>query len=127
MELAAGREKRPLTIHSTLMDQTAVVEMTGSMAAVDMGRLHSHLLELIRARRKSIVLDFGAVEHVSYQDASQLAREFEFVRSYNGDLRVAGLSPYVRDILLFAGLSDFLDSNSTGVEPRDSARVVQAS
>jgi anti-anti-sigma factor len=116
-----------VTIRSTVTEQAAVVQMTGSMAAVDMGRLHTHLLDLIRARRRQIVLDFRAVEHVSYQDASQLAREFEFVRSYNGDLRVAGLSPYVRNILLFAGLSDFLDSNSAGAETLDSARVLQAS
>ncbi|MBN2566370.1 MAG: STAS domain-containing protein [Candidatus Eisenbacteria bacterium] len=116
-----------MTIRSTVTEQAAVVEMTGSMAALEMGQLHTHLLDLIRARRRKIVLDFQAVDHVSYQHASQLAREFEFVRSYNGDLRVAGLSPYVRNILLFAGLSDFLDSNSTGVETLDSARVPQAS
>jgi anti-anti-sigma factor len=116
-----------LTIQSTLIDQTAVVEMKGSLKAADMGRLHSHLLELVRARRSQIVLDFRAVEHVRYKDACRLAREFEFVRSYNGILRVAGLSPYVRNILLFAGLSDFLDSNSTGVDTAGTARELQAS
>jgi anti-anti-sigma factor len=115
-----------LTIRSTLTEQAAVVEMHGSMAAIDLSRLHNHLLEHVRARRKNIILDFGAVEHVSYRDASQLAREFEFVRSYNADLKVAGLSPYVRNILLLAGLTDLLDS-STGVVSQGAARVPQAS
>lgn len=101
--------------------------MEGSMAAIDIPRLHRHLIDLLRARRKAIVLDFQAVEHVSYQDASHLAREFELVRSHNGIMKVAGLSPYIRNILVFAGLSDFLDVNMTGLAMLDPARTPQAS
>jgi anti-anti-sigma factor len=116
-----------VTIRSTLTEQTTVVEMAGSMAAIDLPRLHSHLIDLLSARRKAIVLDFQAIEHVSYQDASHLAREFELVRSHNGTMRVAGLSPYVRNILVFAGLSDFLDVNMAGFATLDPARTPQAS
>ncbi len=116
-----------MTIRSTLTEQTAVVEMAGNMAAIDLSRLHSHLIDLLSARRKAIVLDFRAVEHVSYQDAFHLAREFELVRSHNGNMRVAGLSPYVRDILVFAGLSDFLDANRPVSAMSDPARTPQAS
>ena len=116
-----------MTIRSTLTEHAAVVEMAGSMAAIDLSRLHSHLIDLLSARRKAIVLDFRGVEHVSYQDASHLAREFELVRSHNGNMRVAGLSPYVRDILVFAGLSDFLDANRPASVMPDPARTPQAS
>lgn len=104
-----------------------MVEMAGSVAAIDLSKLHSHLIELLRARRKAIVLDFRAVEHVSYRDASHLAREFELVRSYNGDMKVAGLSPYIRNILVLAGLSDFLDANTSGSGTLEPARTPQAS
>jgi len=116
-----------VTIRSTLTEQATVVEMSGSMAGTDLSRLHSHLLGLLSARTKAIVLDFRGVEHVSYQDASHLAREFELVRSHNGTMKVAGLSPYIRNILLFAGLSDFLDVNMTGHAVLDPARTPQAS
>ena len=116
-----------MTIRSTLTEQTTVVEMAGSVAASDLSKLHSYLIELLRARRKAIVLDFRAVEHVSYRDASHLAREFELVRSYNGDMKVAGLSPYIRNILVFAGLSDFLDANTSGSGTLEPARTPQAS
>ncbi len=116
-----------MTIRSTLTEQTTVVEMAGSVAAIDLSKLHSHLVELLRARRKRIVLDFRAVEHVSYRDASYLAREFELVRSYNGSMKVAGLSPYIRNILVFAGLSDFLDANIPGSAMLEPARTPQAS
>ncbi|MCK4410618.1 MAG: STAS domain-containing protein [Candidatus Eisenbacteria sp.] len=116
-----------MTIRSTLTEHVAVVEMAGSMAAIDLSRLHGHLIDLLSARQKAIVLDFRAVEHVSYQDASYLAREFELVRSHNGHMKVAGLSPYVRNILVFAGLSDFLDANTPGFGMLEPARTPQAS
>lgn len=109
------------------MDRAAVVEIGGSVAALDLSRLHEHLVGLLRSRSRSIVLDFRGVEHVSYQDASDLAREFELVRSYNGDLKVAGLSPYIRNILLFAGLSDFLEGNTLDHGEPDLARMPHAS
>jgi anti-anti-sigma factor len=116
-----------VTIRSTLTEQTAVVEMAGNVAATDLSTLHSCILDLLNARKKSIVLDFHGVEHVDYQDASHLAREFELVRNYNGSMRVSGLTPYVRNILVFAGLSDFLDSNTPGAAALEPARAMQAS
>lgn len=116
-----------MTIRSTVTEQAAVVEMAGSVAAVDLSRLHSHLVDLLRARRRKIILDFRAVDHVSYQDASSLAREFELVRSYNADLRIEGISPYVRNILLFAGLFDLLDAQGPGTEGSRPARTPRAS
>jgi anti-anti-sigma factor len=119
-----------MTIRSRFTDDGAVLQMAGSMAGRDFGDLHRELVDLLRSRRRRIVLDFEGVEHVSYRDAHELAREFELVRSYSGDLRVAGLSPYVRDILVFAGLSGFLDAHrpdSVATEGPGSARVPRAS
>jgi len=116
-----------VTIRSKLTEQVAVVEMAGDVAATDLSRLHSHILDLLNARRKSIVLDFRGVEHVDYQDASHLAREFALVRNHNENMKVAGLSPYVRNILVFAGLSDFLDANTSGAASLEPARTPQAS
>ncbi len=98
-----------MTIRAQTAGTTAVLEMAGSMSARDFGELHHQLVGLLQRRRRRIVLDFGGVDHVSYRDASSLAREFALVRSHNGDLRLEGVSPYVRDILLLAGLSDVLD------------------
>ena len=116
-----------MTSRSTMTDNSAGVKMDGTMAAGDCSNLHGHLLGLLQARRRTIVLDFEDVEHVDFKDASSLAREFELVRSYNGNMEVAGLSPYVRNILLFAGLADFLDANKTGHAVLDPARTPQAS
>ncbi len=119
-----------MTIHSSYIDGGAVLFMAGSMRGTDFSQLHRELVELLRTRRSNIVLDFRGVDHVSYRDAHELAREFDLVRSYQGDLKVAGLSPYVRDILAAAGLYGFLETDtldSDGVHRPGPARVPRAS
>ena len=99
-----------------------MLQMDGTMGASDFGNLHRCLVELLRGRRRRILLDFHGVDHVSYRDAALLAREFDLVRSYDGDLKVAGMSPYIRNILVFAGLAGLLEGNSS--EPKDERGLV---
>ena len=64
------------------MGTTEVLSVAGSIGGRDFGELHHRLVGLLQGRRKRIVLDFRGVDHVSYRDASQLARDFELVRSH---------------------------------------------
>ena len=118
-----------MTIRAHSMGTTEVLSVAGSIGGRDFGELHHRLVHLLQGRRKRIVLDFAGVEHVSYRDASQLARDFELVRSHDGDLKVAGLSPYVRAILTFAGLAGFLEAHTfdpeslEGLRPAHEARA----
>ena len=105
-----------MTIHSRATEQSIVLHMAGSMAAGEFAQLHRHLVSLLTSRQNQIVLDFSDVEHISYRDASGLAREFDLVRSHAGDLKVAGLSPYVRNILPLAGLHGLLETNTSAPE-----------
>ena len=109
-----GKGSREVTILPRETERATVLHMAGSMRARDLGRLHRHLAGLLTSRTTQIVLDFSDVDHVGYRDAAQLAREFEFVHSYRGELRIAGLSPYVRNILLLAGLHGFLEMSTYG-------------
>jgi len=97
-----------MTIRSHVRDERAIVSMAGTIGGTDFCRLHDHLVGLLSSRRRRILLDMSEVEHVSYRHAGMLAREFDLVRSHNGELSVAGISGYVRDILLLAGLDGHL-------------------
>ena len=105
-----------MTIQAQASQHSIVLHMAGSMAAGDFAQLHRRLVRLLSSRRNRIVLDFSDVEHVSYRDASRLGAEFELVRSHAGDMKVAGLSPYVRNILLLAGLHDLLEMHTSAPE-----------
>lgn len=101
-----------MTIRSSVTDRAAILQMAGTMSAGDFSRLHTHLVSLLRTRRTEIILDFRGVEHISYRSAARLADEFKLVRSYDANLKVAGMSPYVRNILLLAGLHGLLEMNT---------------
>lgn len=101
-----------MTIRAHSTGPTEILSVHGSMGGGDFGELHHRLVGLLQGRRKRIVLDLRGVDHVSYRDASQLARDFELVQAHDGELKVAGLSPYVRAILTFAGLAGFLETNT---------------
>lgn len=113
-----------MTIRPKVSDGTAVLEMAGTIAPGDFTLLHQHLLRLLGSCHKRIVLDFRAVDHVDYEGAKRLAREVEVVRSYNGDLRMAGLSPYLRNIFTFAGLEVILEMCAR--DPEVAARLEPA-
>ena len=98
-----------MTIRCTLTDSAVVLSVAGSVVGRDFGELRRELVSHLRARRTRIVLDFRGVEHVSYHDASMLAKQFELVRSYAADISLEGVTPYVRDILVLAGLSEVLE------------------
>lgn len=42
-----------------------------------------------------IVLDFSRVQHINATGLGILADRLRFVRSFNGDLRLAGMNPYI--------------------------------
>ncbi len=115
-----------MTIRARETQQSIVLHMAGNMAAGEFAQLHRHLVSLLTSRQNRIVLDFSNVDHVSYRDASRLAGEFELVRSHAGDLKVAGLSPYVRNILLLAGLHGLLETNTSGSERENRTGTARA-
>lgn len=114
-----------MTIRSSVRSDEAVVSMAGTMEGPDFATLHDHLVGLLSRRRRRIVLDMSGVDHVSYRHAGMLAKEFDLVRSHNGQLSVAGVNGYVRDILVLAGLDGHL--GAVGSDPAGHPRRAVAS
>ena len=47
-----------MTIRPQTMGEVAVLQMDGTMGASEFGMLHRHLVDLLRGRRRRILLDF---------------------------------------------------------------------
>jgi anti-anti-sigma factor len=115
-----------VTIRPRETQHSIVLHMAGSMAAGEFAQLHRHLVSLLTSRQNRIVLDFSDVDHISYRDASRLSNEFDLVRSHAGDLKLAGLSPYVRNILILAGLHGLLEMNTPEPERENRTGTARA-
>ena len=56
-----------------------------------------------------IVIDFSEVRHFDYRGVKSLVHRAELLRSQGGDLKLAGLSPYLHAIFRSAGAHDSFD------------------
>jgi len=52
----------------------------------------------------SIVLDFSRVQHINATGIGILADRLRFVRTFHGDIRLAGLSPYLHNVFELTGV-----------------------
>ncbi len=56
-----------------------------------------------------IVIDFSDVTHFDYRGVQPLVRRAEEIRAQGGDLKLAGMSPYLHAIFRSAGAHDSFD------------------
>ncbi len=76
----------------------SMIEVSGEIDRRLMRELCALIASLIDENRTRVVLDFSRVEHLHYQGIALLAERSRQLRSFGGDLRIVGVSPYVRDI-----------------------------
>ncbi len=56
-----------------------------------------------------VVIDFSDVTHFDYRGVKPMVRRAEVLRELGGDLKLAGLSPYLHAIFRSAGAHDSFD------------------
>jgi anti-anti-sigma factor len=56
-----------------------------------------------------LVIDFSEVTHFDYRGVKALVRRAEYLRELGGDVKLAGLSPYLHAIFRSAGAHDAFD------------------
>jgi anti-sigma B factor antagonist len=60
-------------------------------------------------RTVEVVIDFSDVTHFDYRGVKPLVRRAEVLRELGGDIKLAGLSPYLHAIFRSAGAHDAFD------------------
>jgi anti-anti-sigma factor len=83
-----------------------VLRLSGDLGQTELLRVEQALRELTRQSRFNIVMNMRLVRHLDYTGLAPLRERAERLRAYNGDLRLAGLSPHVRSLFGFSGLAD---------------------
>lgn len=73
---------------------------------VDLGEM---LFTLSMQGISRVVIDFGEVSHFDYRGVKPLVRRAEVFRAAGGDIKLAGLSPYLHAIFRSAGANDAFD------------------
>lgn len=98
------RQMRPATM-------TMVLE--GEINGVEMGDIAEMIFQLSADGVTQLVMDMSGVTHFDFRGVKPLMRRADVFRELGGDIKLAGLSPYVHAIFRSAGANDAFDYFAT--------------
>jgi anti-sigma B factor antagonist len=84
----------------------AVVRCEGEMGELELAHLGEELFRLANRGCRRVVVDLSRVDHVDYRGVRPLAARARLLRGAGGDLKLAGLSAYLRAIFRAAGVEE---------------------
>ena len=80
------------------------MNLDGEIDAVKMEEVDRVIGQLVKGEMYGLVLNFESVEHVHFTILSTLVDEKRRLQSFGGDLRLAGLSDYIKNIFRTTGM-----------------------
>jgi len=103
---------------STSVDEQGVtlIEVQGEVDAHTSGDLDKALGDLLAQKQSRLVLDFSQVGYVSSAGLRALLRAQQKTRKLGGEVRLFGLSPFVRQVFELAGFDRLLRIAATRQE-----------
>jgi len=82
------------------------MNLAGEVDAVKMAEIDRIVGQLIKGEMFGLILNFEAVEHVNFSILPALVEEKKRLQSFGGDLRLAALSDYLKNIFKTTGVLD---------------------
>ncbi|WP_257460677.1 STAS domain-containing protein [Archangium lipolyticum] len=83
--------------------------LEGELLEKDLARVCEELVRRMQRGLRNVVLDFSEVDHLDYRGVPALVARAEAFRKAGGDIKLAGLSPYLAAILRAAGAHDVFE------------------
>jgi len=80
------------------------MNLDGEIDAVKMEEVDRVIGQLVKGEMYGLILNFESVEHVHFTILSTLVDEKRRLQSFGGDLRLAGLSDYIKNIFRTTGM-----------------------
>jgi anti-sigma B factor antagonist len=87
----------------------SVIDVAGDIDFREMIRIKDMIGGLIEKDRTKVVLHLRAVDHINYLSIGVLLERLKLLRNLNGDLKLAGMSPFLRDIFKVVGMDRFFE------------------
>jgi anti-sigma B factor antagonist len=86
-----------------------VLRLRGELNLEDMLKIKTLVAEYLKAGLVHVVLNLENVSHVHLAGLPVLSERAQRLREYGGDLKLVGLSPYLKHIFDLAGASPSFD------------------
>lgn len=92
-----------------VIQDVSVIDISGDIDFREMIRIKDVIASLIEKDQTRVVLNLKAVDHINYLSIGLLVERLRLLRNLNGDLKLAGMSPFVRDIFKVVGMDQFFE------------------
>ncbi|MFQ5683651.1 MAG: STAS domain-containing protein [Candidatus Binatia bacterium] len=96
-------------LQRNIIQDISVIAITGDIDFREMIRIKDVIGSLIEKERLKVVLNLKAVDHINYLSIGVLVERLQILKNLNGDLKLAGMSPYLRDIFRVVGMDQFFE------------------
>jgi len=84
------------------------MNLDGEIDAVKMEEINRVIGQLIKGEMYGLILNFESAEHIHFTILTALVEEKKRIQSFGGDIRLAGMSEYIKNIFRTTGvLEDF--------------------
>jgi anti-sigma B factor antagonist len=102
-------ERRIGMLPQNNIQDISVIDVSGDIDFREMIRIKNVIGGLIEKDRLKVVLNLRAVDHINYLSIGVLLERLKLLRNLNGDLKLAGMSPFLRDIFKVVGMDRFFE------------------
>ena len=92
-----------------VIQDISVIDVSGDIDFREMIRIKWVIGALIDKERTRVVLNLKAVDHINYLSIGVLVEQLRILRNSNGDLKLSGMSPYLRSIFRAVGMDQFFE------------------
>ena len=103
------------------------VNVKGDIDHCEMVELRNAISEIIMEGNSKIVLTIKEVSHINYLSIGVLVERLKRIRNCGGDMKIVGMSCYLRNIFAVVGAEDFFDNYDTVEEAMSSFSSWQGS
>ena len=80
------------------------MNLEGEIDAAKMAEINRVIGQLVKGEMYGLILNFEAVEHVHFTVLPSLVEEKKRLQSFGGDIKLAGLSEYIKNIFRTTGV-----------------------
>lgn len=102
------------------------MNLEGEIDAAKMAEIGRVIGQLVKGEMYGLILNFEAAEHIHFTMLPALVEEKKRLQSFGGDLRLAGLSEYIKNIFRTTGVLDEFQVFDTAQQAAKSFGVTKA-
>lgn len=85
------------------------LHLRGDVDHMEMVDIRNSISDLISEGHAKLIVSMKEVDHINYLSIGVLVERLKRLRSFGGDLKLVGMSRYIKNILASVGAEEFFD------------------